>query len=180
VVVSIGHSDATADTVRAAVDLGVTHVTHCWNAHRRFAPRDPGPAGVALVDGRLTIGLIGDLVHVDADVVRATLAAAPGRVAVTTDSIAVSDPVGEVDSDPGVGPARLRGGLLGPLEVLRGLRALGMDWPALVDACSGAAERTVGGPGRGLVPGAVADVVVVDDRTELVRTLVDGVEVARS
>ena len=56
VLVSVGHTDADAAQVAAAVGAGARHLTHCWNAHRRFAPRDPGPAGVALSDPRVTVG----------------------------------------------------------------------------------------------------------------------------
>ncbi len=179
VVVSVGHTDADADTVRRAVDRGAAHLTHCWNAHRRFDHRDPGPAGVALSDPRLTVGLIADSVHVAAEVVLATIAAAAGRVAVTTDAVAPAGLPGTSGDGARNDDGRLAGGLRTPLEVLRGLRSRGLDWPTLVSACSTAAGRTTGG-GAGLAPGAVADVVVLDDRLDLVRTLVGGIEVACS
>ncbi len=179
VVVSLGHTDADAETVRRAVDLGATHLTHCWNAHRRFDHRDPGPAGVALSDPRLTVGLIADSVHVAPEVVRATITAAAGRVAVTTDAVAPAGLPGAAGDAARAEGGRLAGGLRSPLEVLRGLRSSGLDWPTLVSVCSTAAARTAGG-GAGLRPAAVADVVVLDDRLDLVRTLVGGVEVARA
>ena len=42
VVVSCGHSDADAARRAAAFDAGARAVTHVHNAHRRWAPRDPG------------------------------------------------------------------------------------------------------------------------------------------
>ncbi len=179
VVVSIGHTDADAATTRDAVARGARHLTHCWNAHRRFAPRDPGPAGVALGDPRVTVGLLADLVHVAPEVVLLTLAAARGRVAVTTDAL----PAAGLDPSTAGGAGttsdgRLAGGLRGPLVVLRGLHQLGVGWPELAEVCSGAATRTLGGAGRGLRPGDAADVVVLDDDLGLIRTLVGGVEVA--
>ena len=179
VVVSLGHTDADAATIRRAVDLGATHLTHCWNAHRRFAHRDPGPAGVALSDPRLTVGLIADSVHVAPEVVRATIAAASGRVAVTTDAVAVAGLPGPEDGGGArTGDGRLAGGRRSPIELLRIVRSLGLGWPEVVSACSTAATRTTGRL-AGLAPGAVADLIVVDDRLDVVRTLVDGVEVAR-
>ena len=88
VVVSIGHSDATSARVDEAVAAGATHLTHCWNAHRRLSARDPGPAGVALSSDGLVVGLIVDLVHVAPEVVVTTWRAATGRIAVTTDAVA--------------------------------------------------------------------------------------------
>ena len=48
VVVSAGHTDATAVEAHAAFDAGVTMVTHLWNAQRQITSREPGLAGVAL------------------------------------------------------------------------------------------------------------------------------------
>src|SRR5207249_11789357 len=42
IVVSCGHSDADASTAHAAFDGGARAITHLYNAHRRFAHRDPG------------------------------------------------------------------------------------------------------------------------------------------
>ena len=41
IVVSCGHTDATASEAHAAFDRGATHVTHLFNAMRPFAHRDP-------------------------------------------------------------------------------------------------------------------------------------------
>ncbi len=86
--VSVGHSDATDAQVFAAADAGAQLVTHLYNAQRGFAHRDPGVVGAALVDQRLTIGLIVDLHHVASTAVRTAFAAASGRVALVTDAIA--------------------------------------------------------------------------------------------
>ena len=39
VVVSAGHTDATAAEAHAAFDAGVTMVTHLWNAQRQITSR---------------------------------------------------------------------------------------------------------------------------------------------
>ena len=48
VVVSAGHTNATAPEAHAAFDLGVSTVTHIFNAMRPFRSRDPGVVGAAL------------------------------------------------------------------------------------------------------------------------------------
>ena len=81
VVVSIGHTAATAGQVRAAADAGATLVTHLFNAMRPFHHRDPGPIGAALTDDRLTVGLIADGIHVAPEALAlAWRAAGPDRV----------------------------------------------------------------------------------------------------
>ena len=49
VVVSLGHTNATASEAHAAFDRGVRAVTHVFNAMRPLAHRDPGVVGAALV-----------------------------------------------------------------------------------------------------------------------------------
>ncbi len=88
VTVSLGHTDATAEQCRAAADDGASMVTHVFNAHRRFAGRDPGPAGAALADDRFVVGLIADGFHVADDAIRLVFAAAGDRVALVTDAVA--------------------------------------------------------------------------------------------
>ena len=188
VLVSVGHTDADAAQVAAAVGAGARHLTHCWNAHRRFAPRDPGPAGVALSDPRVTVGLIPDLVHVSAEAVRLTLAAAAGRVAATTDAIPPAGTGLDRWEEHGRqvvvrdGAARLADGTLAgsvatPDAVLRNLVGLGATLDAAVDACGGAQRRLLGLAPVRVRPGDPADVVVLDDDLRPLRTVVAGREV---
>lgn len=163
VVASIGHTDATAPQVLAAVDAGVRHVTHCWNAQRPISARDPGPIGVALSHPALCVGLVADLVHVAAEVVALTMSAAGGRVAVTTDVVA--------------GPTRLEDGTLAggaalPDECLHNLVELGVGLADAVDACGGVQRRLLGLDPVRLVPGERAEVVVLDGELRAQRTVV--------
>ena len=88
VLVSVGHSDATAGQVKAAADHGARMVTHLFNAQRPLAHREPGVVGQALTDERLTSGLIADLYHVVGSVCGLAFRAAPGRIALVTDAAA--------------------------------------------------------------------------------------------
>ena len=72
---SVGHSEATADTLTAAVDEGLSGVTHLFNAMPAMSAREPGIVGVALTDERLTASIIVDGIHVDPVVVRAAFSA---------------------------------------------------------------------------------------------------------
>ena len=63
VAVSAGHTDATAEQFEAAVNAGVTQVTHLFNAMSPFSHRAPGVAGAALADERVRVQLIADLIH---------------------------------------------------------------------------------------------------------------------
>ncbi len=89
VVVSLGHSDADADTVEAAIDAGATGVTHLFNAMSPMAARAPGMVGIALSRGEIWAGLIADGHHVDPVVMRVALAAkqGPGRLLLVSDAM---------------------------------------------------------------------------------------------
>lgn len=188
VVVWIGHTDADAETAHAAFDRGAQALTHAFNAHRRFAPRDPGPAGVALSRPDVTVGLIADLVHVAPDAVRLAVAAAPDRVALVTDATAAAaHPPGVVElggrrvvSD-GVAvrlddaEATLAGSALTMDQAVRNLVTVGASLDAALRAATIVPARLAGRPElAALAPGSPADVVVLDDELRVTRVLVGG------
>ena len=63
IVVSLGHTDASAAIAHAAFDQGVPTVTHLFNAMRPFGHRDPGVVGAALSRPDVVVQLIADGVH---------------------------------------------------------------------------------------------------------------------
>jgi N-acetylglucosamine-6-phosphate deacetylase len=186
IVVSAGHSDATAEAAHAAFDRGISTVTHLYNAMRPAVPRDPGIATAALARADVAIQAIVDLHHLAPDTVRVAWRAAAGRFALVTDAVA---PAGLGDGEFTLGARRVRaeGGVVrGPegqlagsaltmIEAVRNLHGLGV---ALEDALSAAAAvpaRIARRAGLGeLAIGAPADVVVLDDRLEFARVLVGG------
>ncbi len=63
--VALGHSTADATTASAAFDMGVTMLTHSFNAMPGLHHRNPGPIGAACRRDDIALGLIADGVHVD-------------------------------------------------------------------------------------------------------------------
>lgn len=64
VIVSAGHSDANYETVRAALDAGMTGFTHLFNAMSQLTNRAPGMVGAALEDPETYAGIIIDGHHI--------------------------------------------------------------------------------------------------------------------
>ena len=64
VIVSAGHSDANYETVRAALDAGMTGFTHLFNAMSQLTNRAPGMVGAALEDPNTYAGIIVDGHHI--------------------------------------------------------------------------------------------------------------------
>jgi N-acetylglucosamine-6-phosphate deacetylase len=89
VVVSVGHTAATAAEVAAAVEAGATCVTHLGNAMPPMGAREPGPVGVALGSPSLVAGVIVDGHHLAAAFVRAAWRAlGPDRFLSVSDTTA--------------------------------------------------------------------------------------------
>ena len=123
VLVSVGHSNATAAQVAAAAGAGARMVTHLFNGQPAIRSREPGVPGQALADPRLTSGLIMDTYHVSPANCALAFAAAPGRIVLVTDAAACAGmPPGEyllggepitLPTGDGVPPRRADGGLAG-------------------------------------------------------------------
>ncbi|MGO4166398.1 N-acetylglucosamine-6-phosphate deacetylase [Novosphingobium sp. YAF33] len=88
VVLAMGHSDADYETARAAFGMGVTGVTHVFNAMSALHHRNPGMVGAALENRSAWCGLIADGYHVHPAVMRIALASRPlDRFVLVTDAM---------------------------------------------------------------------------------------------
>jgi N-acetylglucosamine-6-phosphate deacetylase len=65
VVISLGHTDATAEQLTRGIDAGATMATHLFNAMSPFTHRAPNAVGAILTDDRVVAGLIVDGIHTD-------------------------------------------------------------------------------------------------------------------
>jgi N-acetylglucosamine-6-phosphate deacetylase len=189
VLVSVGHSDATAAQVAAAADAGARMVTHLFNGQRPMHHREPGVPGQALADSRLTSGLIADLRHVAAEVCAIAFTAAPGRICLVTDAAACAGmPPGRyllgerpITLPPGDGipPVRPDGTLAGSAlrmdAAVANMVAAGAGLADAVAAATRIPADLIGRPELGRIgPGAAADLVWLDDDLRTQATWVDG------
>lgn len=71
VMISIGHTTSDYDCAKKAMDAGVLHVTHLFNAMPPFAHRDPGVIGAALDTEGCMVELICDGYHIHPSMIRA-------------------------------------------------------------------------------------------------------------
>lgn len=187
VVVSAGHSSASAEQATAAIDAGVTAVTHLFNAMGPLHHRDPGLAGVALTDERVRVGAIADGVHLHPAAVALAARALGERLCLVTDAVAaLGMPAGRVPlgvleafaTDNGV---RLADGTLAgsDLSLDRAVRNLiafaGVSLPAAVAAVTASPAALLGLDDRGVIgPGAVGDLTLLDPAGEVVATVIGG------
>ncbi|MFD1789790.1 N-acetylglucosamine-6-phosphate deacetylase [Sphingomonas floccifaciens] len=88
VIVSAGHTEASYDETLAALDAGLSGITHLFNAMPAMQQRNPGIVGAALDDPRPWCGIIVDGVHVDPAVLRIAIAArGADRMMLVTDAM---------------------------------------------------------------------------------------------
>lgn len=198
---SIGHTDASAEQVEAAVDRGFDLLaatsnrrltaTHLFNGMRPLHHRDPGPIAACLAAaarGELVVELVADGTHLaDATVLSVFDLLGAGSIALVTDAMAAA---GMPDGTYQLGPmevvvedrvARLAqggaiaGGVAHLLDVVRTVVAAGVP---LEDAVLSAATVPADVLGRrdigALAAGRRADVVVTDDDLRAVRVLRGG------
>ncbi|MCP5062032.1 MAG: N-acetylglucosamine-6-phosphate deacetylase, partial [Ignavibacteriae bacterium] len=90
VVCSIGHSTASYEVVDSAIDNGVAHITHMFNAMKPINHRDPGVATAAFLRDELKVQLIADTYHVHPATMGLLIKSkTPKGVILITDSIRV-------------------------------------------------------------------------------------------
>ncbi|KQZ15417.1 N-acetylglucosamine-6-phosphate deacetylase [Mesorhizobium sp. Root554] len=90
IVVSLGHSDVSYKTAVIYAAAGSSMVTHLFNAMSQIGNREPGLAGAAIDDGRLSAGLIADGIHVNLSTIEIAMRAkiGPGKIFLVTDAMA--------------------------------------------------------------------------------------------
>ncbi|GAB1110946.1 MAG: N-acetylglucosamine-6-phosphate deacetylase [Shewanella algae] len=175
--VSLGHSNANAETVMAALDAGASGFTHLYNGMSQLESRSPGMVGTALSDPRAFCGIILDGHHLHP--VSATLAwRAKGsrRLMLVTDAMS---PVGSEEQEfaffggkvvrRGTELRDLNGSLAGSvLEMTTAVRyavkVLGIPLEQAVAMASSTPAAFAGLNDRGmLAEGMRADLLLLDD-----------------
>jgi N-acetylglucosamine-6-phosphate deacetylase len=188
VVVSAGHTNATAAEAHEAFDLGVSTVTHLFNAMRPFRQRDPGVVGVALTRSDVFVQMIVDGHHLADETVRLAWTTAGGRLALVTDATAGASngggiyQLGEVEIEVADGPPTredgvLAGTVLTMIDAVRNVHELGIPLEDAIGAATAVPARILGRTDVGVLePGGPADIVVIDDRIDIVHVLCAGEE----
>jgi len=187
--VSVGHSAATFQETMAAVDWGLNHATHTFNAMTGLHHRDPGAAGAALYSDKIYAELIADTVHVHpAAMAILVRAKGPGRTVLVTDAMTA---VGLGDGDYSLGAQMVQvrngiarianGSLAGSLltmdqAVKNVVRETGSTLAQAVEMASLTPARSIGLAHRkgSLEPGKDADLLLLDRDLNVAVTMIGG------
>jgi N-acetylglucosamine-6-phosphate deacetylase len=171
VTVALGHSTATYDAARAAADAGARLVTHLFNGMGPLHHREPGLAGAALDDERLTPTLIPDLVHVHPAALRLAIRT-KHRVALVTDRVATTDLSVTQDGAARFDDGTLAGSTLSMARAVQNTVGLGVPVERAVEMAATIPADALGLPDCGrIAPGMRADLVALDPSSLTVRAV---------
>lgn len=188
VTVSAGHSLATYVEAQAAFEVGVTALTHLYNAMPPLAHRDPGLTGAALTDSRITAGLIVDGIHCHPSMAAlAWQAKGPRGIALVTDAMAAlgmppgTYRLGDFDVTVDETTARLpdgtlAGSILALDQALRNMMTFtGCGLSEFLPALSTTPAALIGLPDYGQIrPGNPANLTVVDPQGMVRAVIIAG------
>lgn len=188
VVAAIGHTDATYDQARAALDAGATVGTHLFNAMRGLHHREPGPVAALLEHPDAYVELIADGVHLHPAVLRLAATRKPRLAVLITDAMAAA---AASDGNYALGPmavevrdgvARLAdtGAIAGSTLTMAAavkfaVQVAGLPIEDVVRAATATPAAMLGLDRVGLLrPGCTADLVVLDAALDVLRVLHRG------
>ncbi|QZN75988.1 MULTISPECIES: N-acetylglucosamine-6-phosphate deacetylase [unclassified Paenibacillus] len=194
---ALGHTDATYEEVERAVEAGLHHAVHTFNAMTPLHHRLPGAAGAVLSDPRISAELIADGIHVHpaAISILAQLKQHSDQLVLITDAMSAAGlddgeyKIGDLPVIVKHGEARLKdgGALAGStLTMIRGFRYLVQEVGLSLNAASRAASLT---PARllgidhrtgSLVQGKQADIVLLNAELDIEGVWVKGRRVGES
>jgi N-acetylglucosamine-6-phosphate deacetylase len=186
---SLGHSKATYDETVRGFGMGITHVTHLFNAMASLHHRDPGPLAAIFERPDITCQVITDGVHIHPAVLRlAYHALGPKRFVTITDGMhAMGLPDGhyvynKLEYESKDGTARYKDGTL--IGTALGLSQMLARLIRFAPCSAATAIQTVTenaaavlGLGRtkgALAPGQDADLVILDKDLSVHATIVAG------
>jgi N-acetylglucosamine-6-phosphate deacetylase len=196
VVISAGHTAATAEIVQRALGEGLSGFTHLYNAMPPLTGREPGPVGAALDDANSYCAVIVDLHHVSATSLRVAIAAKGWRR-----MMLVSDAMPTVGTDDRSftlngqtitrtaddvllnASGTLAGAHLDMATAMRNtVTVLGLPLEAALHMASTApaAFLGLGGELGRIAPGYRANLVLLDDALQVSDSWIDGKSVAES
>lgn len=195
VLVSAGHTGASFDQATQAVQAGVGHFTHCFNAMTGLHHREPGVVGAAMYHEQLSTELIADGIHVHPAVMRILYRVKKAdRLALISDSMRAAA-MGEGKYDLGgqevivkgeeakLADGTLAGSILTLNRAVENMVKLsGVPLPEAVQMASQTPASLLGLDAKKgkLESGYDADLIVLDTNFTCRQTIVAGKEVYRA
>ena len=190
--VSIAHTDSDYDHAKAAVDAGVTHLTHLYNAMPGIHHRTPGVIPAAVENPNVRAEIIADGYHIHPSSVRLAFTMFKNRMVLVSDSGRCAGKDEGYQFDLGGQMAELRGGvakLVGTNTIacsasnmwtcLRNAMSWGIPEEEVIRACTYNPACALGVEAEvgSIATGKVADFLVCTDGYAAKRVFLAGKEI---
>ena len=191
--VSLGHTGATYEEAKAAIEAGARHATHLFNRMSSITSRAPGVVGAVLESNAVTAEIICDGHHVHPSLVSTAIRIkSPSRMIAITDGTAAAGlPRGSRarlggqtiiagDRTALLEDGTLAGSILTMDGAFRMLRGWGWTLPEVAQMCATTPADALGLRDTGaIVPGNMADLVVFDGDFRVRQTYLEGSQLCK-
>lgn len=189
ITVAAGHTAATFVEMQAAMKMGLTQMTHCFNAMGSLHHREPGAVGAALSLPALSCELIADNIHVHPAVMEILVKAkTPQGVILITDSISAAgmpdgfytlegQPVTLTDGAARLADGTLAGSTLTMDAALRNLSSatrLPLEEIWMCSSLNAAQAIHLDDHKGRITPNFDADLVLLDSNLHVLLTVIEG------
>ena len=190
--VSIAHTDSDYDHAKAAVDAGVTHLTHLYNAMPGIHHRTPGVIPAAVENDKVQAEIICDGYHIHPAAVRLAFTMFKNRMVIVSDSGRCAGQPEGYQFDLGGQMAEIRGGvakLVGTETIacsasnmwacLRNTISWNVPEEEAVRAASYNPAKALGAQDKigSIETGKYADFIITDSNYETKRVFIGGKEI---
>jgi N-acetylglucosamine-6-phosphate deacetylase len=187
IVAAVAHTDASYEEAKEAFRAGASHVTHCCNGMRPIHHREPGPVVAAFEEPHVSVQAIVDDVHLHPAMVRLLYREkGADRMVLITDALQAMG-MGDGEYLFGGHKVRVSGGIAtlqdGTLasstvtmnEALAKAVKAGIPLPDAVRMATETPADVLGLTNKGrIAPSADADLVLLNEQFEVIRTIVGG------
>lgn len=191
ILVSMGHSNADFETATAAVQAGVRHTTHLFNAMSTLNHRQPGVAGAALTSPEVSCELIADCFHVHPGMFPLVASLKPGKLCLITDCMRAGGMAdgtytlgGQTVIKKGIACLLEDGVIAGSVLTLnKAVKNLfdhtSLTLPQAIACASLNPAAAIGEDHRigSLEVGKQADIILCDENLQVFKTVIEGKEV---
>lgn len=189
--VSIGHTNANTEHCQKAIDLGITHATHLYNAMTPMTHRDAGCVGTILDNENIMCELICDTEHICPAVLRNTLKIlGENRGCVISDSMRGAG-LGNGEFELGGQTVYVKDGykvakledstiaasITNVYEEFKNLLNIGIDIKTALKACTINPARAIKEDNNigSIAIGKCADLIVTDENFDIQEVYIDGI-----
>lgn len=184
IILQAGHTDATYEQMIEAMQAGIFHATHMFNAMRPLHHREPGTVGAVLTHPEISCELIADGIHVNPHLFRLLRQCKPlSQIVMITDCLKYAKTQIPEEADLYFDQCFKRksddvimGSGITMLDGFQNLIKFGFSAEDAVQTAGYNPARIMKLTGKGaVIPGYDADLIVLDDKFNLKMTIIGGI-----